>query len=370
MTTKAQMAAQPDRRGSSDFPKHVIDTVLRVPQALEDNNGGNPLPPMEVALAVGMSPGSSSFRDLLSSSIKYGLTVGSFNQPKVSLEALGKAVVAPKDEGERRRSLLEAVLRPELFRRAYEHYRGKKVPEPVFFANTAIREFGVAKESSSRFVEVFIGGMQYLGLIRDTPTGRWLSAELPVLEAGGGAEVSPGHESETSAAGIPGPKPVVAVKECASKGDPTGTAQANAIFVGHGKDRVPLEQLQKILTEYHMPFKVAAEEANKGRPISQKVAETMNECGSAILIFTADEEFVDKAGNTVYRPSENVVFELGAASVLYGSRIIVFRESRVQFPTNFRDIGFITFEQNQLSAKVNELFRELIGFGLIKISVA
>jgi predicted nucleotide-binding protein len=100
------------------------------------------------------------------------------------------------------------------------------------------------------------------------------------------------------------------------------------------------------------------------------VADTMHECGAAILIFSADEEFPNKDGEVVYRPSENVVFELGAASALYGSRIIIFRDSRVQFPTNFREIGYITFEPNQLSAKVNELFRELIGFGLIKISVA
>jgi predicted nucleotide-binding protein len=87
-------------------------------------------------------------------------------------------------------------------------------------------------------------------------------------------------------------------------------------------------------------------------------------------IFTADEEFTDKDGNVIYRPSENVVFELGAASVLYGSRIIIFRDSRVEFPSNFSEIGYITFDANQLSAKVNDLFRELIGFGLIKISVA
>ena len=101
------------------------------------------------------------------------------------------------------------------------------------------------------------------------------------------------------------------------------------IFVGHGKDRAPLEQLEKILGEYRLPFKVAVDEANRGRPISQKVADTMHECGAAILIFTADEEFRDKDGQMVYRPSENVVFELGAASVLYGSRIIIFRDSPV-----------------------------------------
>ncbi len=70
----------------------------------------------------------------------------------------------------------------------------------------------------------------------------------------------------------------------------------------------------------------------------------MNECGAAVIIFTADEKFEDTTGRAVYRPSENVVFELGAASVLYGSRVIIFKEKGVDFPTNFRDIGFIEFD--------------------------
>ena len=37
--------------------------------------------------------------------------------------------------------------------------------------------------------------------------------------------------------------------------------------------------------------------------------------------------------------------------------------------SNFRDIGYIEFEKDNLAAKVNELFRELIGFGLITVSV-
>jgi hypothetical protein len=63
------------------------------------------------------------------------------------------------------------------------------------------------------------------------------------------------------------------------------------------------------------------------------------------------------------------VYELGAASVLYGKRIIVFKEEAVHFPSNFRDIGHISFEKDRLDAKMNELFGELIAFGLIKITV-
>lgn len=40
----------------------------------------------------------------------------------------------------------------------------------------------------------------------------------------------------------------------------------------------------------------------------------MLQCGSANLIFTCDEKFFDEQGKEVWRPSENVVHELGAAS--------------------------------------------------------
>jgi len=365
MASKARTEPEP-RRASSDFPKHTLEAVLAVPQVLEDKNGGNPLPPMDVALGIGMSPGSSSFRDLLSSSIKYGLTAGSFNQPKVSLETLGKSIAAPTSQEERRQSLFTASMRPELFRRVYDYYKGKKLPDGQFFANTLVREFGILRDNADKFVEIFNANIAYLGLVKESTTGKWLSTE-PSQEETAPSNGSGVIDSPTAAAlsEATGPKP-----SASSSADVIALPVRNAIFLGHGKDKGPREQLEKILAEYHLPFKVALDEANRFRPISQKVAETMHECGAAILIFTADEEFTDKDGNTVFRPSENVVYELGAASVLYGSRIIIFRDSRVQFPTNFRDIGYISFEPGQLGAKVNELFRELIGFGLIKVSVA
>src|ERR1700680_358678 len=65
MAAKGRTPADPEgRRPSSDFPKHAIETVLAVAQVIEDKNGGNPLPPLDIALALGVGPGSSNFRDL------------------------------------------------------------------------------------------------------------------------------------------------------------------------------------------------------------------------------------------------------------------------------------------------------------------
>jgi predicted nucleotide-binding protein len=140
------------------------------------------------------------------------------------------------------------------------------------------------------------------------------------------------------------------------------------IFIAHGKNKKPLEQLRRILDQFKIQYKVVVDEPNLGRPISSKVRETLQSCNCAILIFTADEEFKDKEGNTIWRPSENVVYELGATSYLYGNRVVIMKEDTVDFPSNFRDIGYISFANDQLEAKAMEILRELIGFGIVKVS--
>jgi predicted nucleotide-binding protein len=149
---------------------------------------------------------------------------------------------------------------------------------------------------------------------------------------------------------------------------PSTHSLGQGIFVAHGKNKKPLEQLKRILDQFKIPYKVAIDEPNLGRPISAKVKETMEACNCAILIFTADEEFKDKDSNTIWRPSENVVFELGASSLLYENRIVIMKEQSVVFPSNYRDIGYISFEKDQLEAKAMEILRELIGFGIVKVS--
>ena len=148
----------------------------------------------------------------------------------------------------------------------------------------------------------------------------------------------------------------------------TKDALGQAIFIGHGKNKKPLEQLQRILHQFKVPHLVAVEEPNLGRPISEKVRQTMQGCNCAILLFTADEEFRDKDGEVVYRPSQNVIHELGATSYLYGNRIVVLKEDCIDLPTNFRDIGYISFAKDQLDAKAMDVLRELIGFGIIKVT--
>lgn len=153
-------------------------------------------------------------------------------------------------------------------------------------------------------------------------------------------------------------------------GPATAAPKATHIFLGHGKNKKPLEQLKNMLNEFKITYRVTVEEPNRGLPIPDKVAELMRQCSSAILIFTKDELFFDKDRNEVWRPSENVIHELGAASILYGGRIIILKEKGISLPSNFSSIGYIEFDADALAAKGIDLLKELIAFGLVKVTAA
>ena len=87
----------------------------------------------------------------------------------------------------------------------------------------------------------------------------------------------------------------------------------------------------------------------------------MRQCNSAILIFTRDEKFYDEDKNEIWKPSDNVIHELGASSYAYEDQVVIFKEKGLNLPTNFRDIGYIEFEEDSIEAKTTELLKELIG---------
>ena len=156
---------------------------------------------------------------------------------------------------------------------------------------------------------------------------------------------------------------------------PVQTERPKPIFIAHGKNKGPLDQLTKILDSFQIPYKVAGAEPNAGKLIPDKVKGLMRECGSAIFIFTGDEgkAFLGKRGkpeNERQVPNLNVVFELGAASMLYSDRIIIFKEEGVEFASDFSSIGYIPFSNGDISSKSGDLMKELLALGFIKITTA
>ena len=350
----------------TDVPRVTLEQALRVPRAIADQYGKTPTRPLDVAAALNMTPTSGPFRELCGAAIGYGLTEGGPNAQAISLTPLGRRVVAPLTEGDDLQAQREAALQPTTVRCFLEQYDGSALPTETIAFN--VRESkGVPTNRTQEVHQLILRNAEFVGFLKSIKDRTYvdLAGTTPAIATEEAAGPEPGETGRGEAlnSGAVREKPG---DQTLHVGDP---AQPNSIFLGHGKNRKPLDQLIKILDEYGIPHKEAIAEPNAGRPIPAKVAGTMRECGAAILIFTADEEFRNADDETVWRPSENVAHELGAASVLYDNRIIIFKEDGVTLASNFSSIGYISFEKDKLSDKGIELFRELVNFKIVSVRV-
>jgi predicted nucleotide-binding protein len=143
-----------------------------------------------------------------------------------------------------------------------------------------------------------------------------------------------------------------------------GTLPRN-VFISHGKTKGPLTDVEEMLRIMGLEPKITVREANLARPVSEKVRTTMKECSAAVFIFTPDETLTDADGKKVYKPSENVLHELGAASVLYDDRVVILKERTIQLPSNVSGLAHIPFDIGSVKATFMDLYKELKGFGLL-----
>lgn len=360
-----QVSKRGRKPGTIYFPRDSLTKALSIPEAIWKQNAGNPFDILDVAKAVDKSPTSSGFEQLLASSYRYGLTEGSMSTKVISLTPLGSSIVAPTVGVDVNAKLREALLHPEIFRKVYTWMDRKPIPRDDVFRNTIVKQpelggFGIPLKDVDDFVQVFTQNITDYGLADDQQGVKYLrldklspTVQLPIKEeAVAEVEKKPIGQEEPPAIKVETPPPQI----------------PKQIFVAHGKNKKPLEQLKTILTQFKVPFQVAIDEPHKGRPISTKVAQLMRQCTSGIFIFTADEETTDAQGNKVLKPSDNVVFELGAGIVLYTDKIVIFREEEVSFGSDFTDLGHITFEKDKLDAKAFELMKELIGLGFLQVT--
>lgn len=359
---------KPGRKpGGFLFPRHSLKKSIELANAIWTQNGGNPFTMLDLAPAIGMSPASSAFVTILASSLRYGLTEGSPRTKIISLTAQGRSIVAPNADTDVNAALRRALNTPEIFKQVFDRFDNKPLPRQEVLRNTLLnpREsggFGVPREDVEEFLRVFNQNITDYGLIQDIKGNPYLrldklSTTLVVVD----------NDTELTPA-IKQPESTTNIQEPVSM--PTAEKQVpKQIFVAHGKNKKPLEQLAKILTKYNIPHVIATDEPHKGRPIGTKVADEMKRCTAGIFIFTGDEETKNSDGETVMRPSDNVVYELGAGSVLYGNKIIILREEDVEFASDFTEFGRISFEKNKLDAHGLEIFSELAGLEIIKFSV-
>jgi hypothetical protein len=125
------------------FPYHTLEEALAVARALQNKNAGKPWKPILLANALGIKPASTNFRDITSSSNKYGLTKGTWQADFISLTPLGISITKPTKAEKEMKDRQEAILKIDVFNKIFDYYRDKKLPLPneTFFKNMVETEF-------------------------------------------------------------------------------------------------------------------------------------------------------------------------------------------------------------------------------------
>jgi hypothetical protein len=361
------------------FPHHPLETALVLVRKIVDDMAAQPTDRLLLAEALGIKPASSNYRDLLSSSNKYGLTEGSEKSAHIRPTPLGIAAVQDSEPQKQQHALRTAALKPDPFRAFLERYSNRKIPGNGMLERILATDFGIPETLAAECAKVLLANGQFTGLIRtiagaprvifDDPT---LRPEMkPPTEPATVLELEAGADSGEAGLGNVLPLPSVARSESAkSEGRSPENQQPKPIFLAHGKNRAPLAKLEKILRDFGIPYKIVMDEANLARPISQKVRDTMAQCGSAIVMFTRDEKLFDEEGSEVWRPSQNVVYELGAALYAYGQNVVILKEKGLSFASNYAGIGYIEFDAENIEAQAMDVIKELVGFKLLRIAPA
>lgn len=366
-----------------NYPRRSLDKSLAIARAIVENGAGEPLDRLLVAEAVGRTPGSSEFKTLLSCSRMYGLTNGTEKADNIELTPLASKILKPLSLVDEAQGKLEAVLNVDAFKKVLIKFDKNKVPDKGFFGNMLERQFSIPAPLTTEFTELILENSAYTGILQNISGSNYIRLNAVQAQQGVVSDVDEIDDDFSLSTNIRQTEDISTFEDAVN--DETldqSPAQEivqperpKQLFVAHGKDHSPLNDLKKVLDQFKIPYKVAIDEANKGQPISKKVAALMNDCSAGIFVFTKDEQFFQKDVKSdefveIWRPSENAIYELGAASIIYGTKIIILKEDGVVLPSDFSDLGYINFAKDGINSKALDILKELVGLGLVKVQAA
>jgi len=358
-TTESKPKAKSSRLSQSVVPRHSLREALTIAQAITDHFASDATSPLQVAMAIDVSPTSSGWRTLTGAAIAYGLTNGGCNSDKIELTDLGRRCTAPTLEGDDVVARAEAALKPDVLNKFFSKYNRAKFPPDNIAKNVLQQDFGVPADRLAEVLELLKDNGAYVGFIHETKTGPFVSTEdlkpgpvtLRSDEEHPEDEPAPeGEEAQSDQVLAPPAPPAV---------QPAAQSQPFRVFITHGKNKKIVEQVKDVLDLYDIEYEIAVEEESPAIPVSQKVLSAMRKCSAGVMIVSADDESAAAAGTI----NNNVLIEIGAAFVLYDQQVVLLWDRRLKVPSNLQGLYRCEFEGDDLSfAAGTKLSKAVKGF--------
>jgi hypothetical protein len=158
----------------TEIPRFSLEKSLVIANVLWDEFAGKNAEPLQIVVALKMSPTSGHWRNLCGASIAYGLTEGGYNAKEIVLTPRGRSIVAPTDECGDKTAIIEAVMMPSIIKAFFEKYDKAKLPSETI-AQNVLMSLGLPKDRVKEALEIIIGNGRFAGIITDIKTGSFVS---------------------------------------------------------------------------------------------------------------------------------------------------------------------------------------------------
>jgi predicted nucleotide-binding protein len=346
-----------ERRPNRAFPKHTLEDALVIAKAIVNKNAGKPMKKLLVADAIGRKPSTVQFRNLLSSSYKYGLTLGTEKAGHIELTTIGKSILKPLSAADELSAKQKAVLSAEKFNEIYTHYKDSKFPSGKFFENALEVQFGIPSEYIVEVNELLKKNGVFAGLIRDISGSPHVMFDnfSSVEESDYPREGKEIKENEVS------PEEEVEIpEENQEKSNLVSSVKKKKVFITHGKNKAFIEPIKKLLRFGELEAVVSVEKQSVSQPVPDKVLNDMRSCGAAIIHVDAEEKLMDKEAKERVVINQNVLIEIGAAMALFGRRFILLVKEGITLPTNLQGLYEVRYNGEKLDGDVTIKLLEAI----------
>ena len=343
-------------RKTRPYPNHTLEDALTIAGTIQESNAGLALDRELLAGALGTTPKSSDFIMRLNSSAKYGLTRGAYNDARISLTPRGQDIVTPKGGDEQHGALVAAAMEPDVFRRFYQMLDGKRLPADTYAQSMLQRDLGIHSDLTSECLSIIKANGLYVGTLDEV--GDSLFVELPERQERVDEPQASGRDPGARALLMTTDPPV-------APGDTP--PRGGKVFIGHGGNSKAVEFVESVLHGFGISYETGEGYGSDNRPVPARVSDQMRSCSAAILVFGGKDDTDDGDETT---SAESMQYQIGAASALYGDRLVILREFDVERSYDGAgDLPSVAFERENPDEAGLALLRGLQRAGVVRVVV-
>jgi predicted nucleotide-binding protein len=172
---------------------------------------------------------------------------------------------------------------------------------------------------------------------------------LPMAaDADGADDTSESDESESQTEGI-GTGEDAAGKDTSDSNTRQDRQDSNVIFVGHSKNKGIRGAIERAVGLAGMEARIEVKRETTAVSMAGKVFDGMREASGAVINVSLDEaEIVEGCPPRI---NENVLTEIGGALALFGERVVLVWDKRLEVPSNLKGLFVTDYEGDALGAE-------------------